>query len=401
MSRNQQTIPRLVASLKDRFSPTWGVGLRWVLVSIVGVLLLLAAINFGVAWYYSGVLYDLALEVREDEKENNLVATAIGDGLVRLEDGPDDGPWRSTGRWGLSWDGGNGMIGDIVESRANGLVRRFMLADGGPPRSSPAKVTSDIFPNDPYLAFGIEYAEVEYESPLGALDAWRFEGALDTWAIFVHGHRGKRGDGLPSLPTLHALGMPTLFITYRNDEGQPRDPGGIYLYGITEWEDLHAAVEDVLSRQGARQVVLIGDSMGGGIVVKFLYESPLAGSVAAVVLDSPVMDFNAPVDLGARQRNLPGFVSATMKWVSTLRFGLDWDDMDYLKDVGRLDVPILLMHGADDELVPIETSDELARLRPDLVEYSVYTDAAHGEAWNTESERYERELREFLLRAAR
>ena len=377
------------------------VGLRGALVSIVAVLLLLAVVNFGVAWYYSGVLYDLALEVREDEVEYDVVATDIGGGLVRLEDGPDDGEWRSPGRWGLVWDGGNGMMGDIVEDGESDLVRRFVLVDGEPPRASAAEVTSDIFPNDPYLAFGIEYEEVEFAAPLGALDAWRFEGELDTWAIFVHGHRGKRGDGLPTLSTLHALGMPAVFITYRNDEGQPGDPSGIHQYGLTEWEDLHAAVEYVLSQPGAEQVVLIGGSMGGGIVTKFLYESSLAGSVVGAALDSPVMDFNAPVDLGARQRNLPGFVSATVKWISTMRFGVDWGAMDYLKDVRRLNVPILLLHGTDDTVVPIETSDEMARLRPDIVTYSVYDETTHGDGWNVDSERYERELREFLVGVVR
>lgn len=75
--------------------------------------------------------------------------------------------------------------------------------------------------------------------------------------------------------------------------------------------------------------------------------------------------------------------------------------MDYLKDSDRLDVPILLIHGDDDARVPIETSDELAQLRPDLVTYSVYADTTHVDGWNTDAERYERELREFLSRVLR
>ena len=209
------------------------------------------------------------------------------------------------------------------------LVRRLTMADGEPPRSSPAVVSSDIYPSDPYLAFSIEYKEVQYKTSPGRQDAWQFEGDGDTWAIFVHGHRGIPGDGLSSFPVLHDIGIPALFITFRNDKGQPKDPSGIYQYGITEWQDLHAAAEYVLSQPGAREIVLVGHSMGGGIVVKFLYESPLASSVTGVVLDSPVMDFNAPVDLGARQRNLPTFIIAPMKWLSTLRFGLDWGAMDY------------------------------------------------------------------------
>ena len=365
---------------------------------VISVFLILALLEFGVGWYYSGVLNDLALEVGENEVEYDLIASAVGEGLVRLERGPDGGEWRLRGKWGLGWDGGRGMIGDIVENGNGFLVRRLTMADGEPPRSAPAFVSGDIYPNDPLLAYGIEYESVEYEAPLGKQDAWRFEGDDDTWAIFVHGLRGVPADGLSSLPVLHDLGLPALFITYRNDKGQPRDPSGIHQYGLTEWQDLHAAVEYALSQPGARDVVLIGHSMGGGIVVKFLYESPLAGSVTGVVMDSPAMDFEAPVDLGARERNLPGFVAATVKWIATLRFGVDWDAMDYLEDADRLDVPILLIHGEDDSRVPIETSDRLAELRPDLVTYSVYPDATHADAWNVDSGRYERELREFLLR---
>ena len=106
-------------------------------------------------------------------------SSAVGKGLIRLEEGPDDGEWRLDGKWGLSWDGGSGMIGDIVEYGGDFLVRRFTMADGDPPRSAPAFVSGDVYPNDPYLAFGIKYEEVEYETPLGRQDAWRFEGDDD------------------------------------------------------------------------------------------------------------------------------------------------------------------------------------------------------------------------------
>ena len=191
-----------------------------------------------------------------------------------------------------------------------------------------------------------------------------------------------RETACPHCLCLHDLGLPALYITYRNDKGQPRDPSGIYQFGLTEWRDLHAAVEYVLSQPGARNVVLIGHSMGGSIIAKFLYESPLAGSVTGAVIDSPMMDFKAPVDSGARKRHLPGFVTSAGKWMTTLRFGLDWDAMDYLKNADRLDVPILLIHGENDTYVPIETSNKLAELRPDLVTYSVYPNATHTNSWN-------------------
>ena len=230
---------------------------RWnlLVVPLISVFAVLAVLNFGVAWYYSGVLNELALEVAPKEIEYDIVASSYDDGHVRLEEGPEDGDWSRAGKWWLGWDGGNGMIEDIVEREDEFLVRRFTLIDGDLPRSAPAFVSGHIYPGDPYLALGIKYEKVEYEAPMGSQEAWLIEGDDDTWAIFVHGHRGTRGDGLFLLPILNDLGIPALFITYRNDEGQPQDPSGLYQYGLTEWQDVHAAVEYTLSqreRQGHR-----------------------------------------------------------------------------------------------------------------------------------------------------
>lgn len=366
------------------------------LIIIIAVIAFVLAANFGVAWYYSGVLHHRALKVTHEPFKYNVTASAVGVGLVRLQDGPDRGRWTLAGKWGIEWEGGNGMVGEIVEEGEGYVVRRFDLADGVPPDLEPALVSGYIYPQDPYLAFGIEYEDVQYEAPLGLQDAWQFEGEGDTWAIFVHGHRGGPEDGLALAPILQDLRIPALFITYRNDEGQPRDPGGIHRFGATEWRDLHAAVEYTLSQPGAENVALIGISMGGGVIVKFLYESPLAGVVSGVVLDSPVLDFKATVDHGARKLHLPGFVTAPMKWLTSLRYGVDWEATDYLKDVDRLEAPILLIHGENDGQVPIGTSKELAELSPEIVSYNVYPNTPHGGSWNVDSERYERELKDFL-----
>ena len=379
-----------------------GLGLRLltrkrVLVPLISLMLLLVVLIFGIGWYFSGVLNYEGLVIREDEREFDLIATVVGEGQIRLEQGPDGGEWTWPGKWGIVWDGGNGMVGDITEEANDSIVRRFTLAAGDPPQSSPATLLSDVYPADPLLYLGIDYEEVQYDAPLGRQDAWRIEGDSGTWAVFVHGQRDGPEEGIPVLTVLHELAMPSLLITYRNDKGQPVDPSDRYQYGLTEWQDLHAAVEDALSQPGATDVVLIGNSMGGAIIIKFLYESPLAGKVKAIVLDSPVLDFSAPVDSGARERNLPGFITATAKWVTTLRFDVDWDALDYLKDVDRLSAPILLVHCTQDERIPIDTSDELAEQRPDLVKYSVYPECGHPDAWYVDSARYERELKEFLL----
>ena len=386
------------ASRRLRFSSkVW----RRLLISVIAVFVVLLIVDLAVAWYYSDVLADEGLRIIDDEANYDLTAAPAGDGLVRIEGDPADDRLDRPGNWGLEWDGGLGKVGEVVDEGDGFVTRRMTAVEGRLRRTTPAELSRRFHQDDPFVAFGIQYREVEYNGPLGAMTALQVGGRDDTWVIFVHGLGAAPVDGMNVLPVIHDLNLPSLFINYRNDEDLPRDPSGRHQHGLTEWRDLHAAVEYVVARQDVRDIVLIGHSMGGGIVMNFLYESPLADRVAGVVMDAPMVDFSFPVDQGGRDRNLPSFVVSSVKWMTTARFGVDWEAMDYLKDVDELNVPIMLFHGEIDPRIPIESSAELARLRPDLVTFSRYPSAGHVESWNVDRERYERELREFLVRVAK
>ena len=73
------------------FRVTRRVDRKRVIIPFTAVLLVLTGFHFGLAWYYSGVLRTLALEVGEEEVEYDLIATMTGEGLIRLEQGPGDG----------------------------------------------------------------------------------------------------------------------------------------------------------------------------------------------------------------------------------------------------------------------------------------------------------------------
>ena len=374
---------------------------RRLLISVIAVFVVLLIVDLAVAWYYSDVLADEGLRIIDDEANYDLTASPAGDGLVRIDGDPADDRLDRPGNWGLEWDGGLARIGEVVDEGDGFVTRRMTAVEGRLRGITPAEMSRRFHQEDPFVAFGIQYREVEYNGPLGAMTALQMGGRDDTWVIFVHGLGAAPVDGMNVLPVIHELNLPSLFINYRNDEGLPRDPSGRHQHGLTEWRDLHAAVEYVVARQDVRDIVLIGHSMGGGVVMNFLYESPLADRVAGVVMDAPMVDFSFPVDKGGRDRNLPTFVVSSVKWMTTARFGVDWEAMDYLKDVDELNVPIMLFHGEIDPRIPIESSAELARLRPDLVTFSRYPSAGHVESWNVDTERYERELREFLVRVAK
>ncbi|MEE9276986.1 MAG: alpha/beta hydrolase, partial [Dehalococcoidia bacterium] len=106
------------------------------------------------------------------------------------------------------------------------------------------------------------------------------------------------------------------------------------------------------------------------------------------------------VDAGARERGYPGLLSRIARWLAAQRFDIDWEAVDYLRRADEFRVPILLFHGAVDDLVPVETSDRLAELRPDLVTYVRVAKAQHVRSWNVAPEAYARAVGEFLERVA-
>ena len=357
-----------------------------------------AAALFGASWYYTESLKNDALEPDHEPPEPDLEVIAVEEGRVTLRAtsaAGKDGDWTKPGIFGLEWDGGYNQVGAILAMRSHEVVRELLQSEDLPRAGEQVRLDSFAFPGDPKQAFGIPFKEVLFTSPLGEFPAWFVDGG-DRWAIFVHGKGARREEALRMLPAVSDLGLSALVITYRNDVGVPAGPDGFYRYGKTEWQDLEGAAEYALG-QGARELVLIGFSMGGGIVMSFLLQSPLAERVVGVILDSPMLDFGAVIDHGARRRNAPALLRATGRRLAGYRFDIDWGELNYLSRADELRVPILLFHGDDDDRVPVETSDALAEARPGIVTYVRASGAGHVRSWNMDPDAYAAAVREFLV----
>lgn len=362
---------------------------------VVGALLTI--LFWGSGWLVSEQLREGALARDETPTKYDQEVVALGPDTATLRAMPEakeNGPWTMGGTWGL--EGASAYYqATSGERHDREVVWELHRLKGNLKVGDRMRLDTRFWPPDLPQTFPAPLREVTYTSPLGQFRAWMLEGTGDTWVIFVHGRGAEPHQGLRLVPVLSELKLPALLITYRNDEDMPLPPDGFYRYGQTEWEDLEDAVKYALDN-GAKRVVLAGWSMGGAIVVNFLYRSPVAQQVEAVILDAPMMNFNATVDFGARQRGIPQLQVVVGKAVSRYRFGVDWPALDYLRDVNRLSVPVLLIHGGSDDTVPIETSEALARARPDIVKYVTFPGAQHVTSWNLDPRRYDDTLRQFL-----
>ena len=292
--------------------------------------------------------------------------------------------------------GAYGQMTAVISTEAETIERSFRTLTGR--FIAGEMVTFDAYasgenPND---AFALEYSDVRIPGELGVNPAWQVDGARDTWVIVVHGEGlDERRQALRILPTVADGGFPALVITYRNDGAAP-DAGGVYRWGLSEWQDIEAAIAYARNR-GAEDFILYGFGMGANIVTMHLHRSDSAADVRGAVLDSFVPDLGAVVDGIGRERDIPAIVSSAAKAVARIRFGLEWSDLNHMMRAAEFDVPLLLLHGSEDDVAPIAEVDAFAEALPDVVTYERFDGAKRTELWNRDPERYNLAVLSFLL----
>lgn len=249
---------------------------------------------------------------------------------------------------------------------------------------------------------GLKYQDVLVPAEHGPMPAWLVPGNPDgdaagtDWVIVTHGYKGLRQDALRILPTFHRLGLSSLTITYRNAHGAPRTRQGVYRLSAEEWQDLEAAV-GYARACGARRLLLMGFSMGGGITLALLRYSPFAPLIRGVILDSPPLEWRSLIRHYARRyRLLP--LAGMVEWLTVFKSGQDFDAIDHHSVMDRFTTPMLLFHGSADRTVPVAHVERLAHARPDIVEYHRVEGAEHVRPWNIDPERYEAILSRFVRR---
>jgi pimeloyl-ACP methyl ester carboxylesterase len=354
--------------------------------SAVVVILLLAGAAIG--WHFSSAI---VVPDRSGWPED-ITVKAVEPGRIVLSRSDDT---LRPGVYGLDWQAGHAIVGAILASDAESVTRRLSRVRGYLVPELKVALESYVYSGDPLEARGLRFSPVQIADELGPMPAWLIPGNSSVWAIVVHGINSNPQVGLRIAPGLHRADLPQLLITYREDRGAPPSPDGHHHMGLTEWHDLEAAARYALSH-GARKLVLVGYSMGGSLVTQFMEKSPLADRVAALVLDAPALNWRRILEFNASQMGLPGKLALPVEWAIDVRIDPDWDSLDALQHSEDFRLPILLFHGTDDEVVPIETSDDFAHALPEWVRYYRVPRAGHTESWNVDPVLYERRLGEFL-----
>ncbi|MEV7644457.1 alpha/beta fold hydrolase [Streptomyces rubiginosohelvolus] len=303
------------------------------------------------------------------------------------------------GTWGIAGSGIHAVVGPVVDGASEGadtVVRRLeSVGQGILEPGVKVRLTPALYGGDPGSDLGLDHQEVEIPGELGPLPAWYVPGARDTWIITVHGLGTTRAQPMNLMPFLHQQRFPVLDIAYRGDPGAPRPADGLGHFGASEWRDLDAALRYAL-RYGARNVIVHGWSTGATMALYAAVESPLRDRISGIVLDSPVLDWQATVRALAAARGVPAALLPLAVRAAQGRTGMGATPVLETSVPASLRTPTLILHGPDDTVAPWGPSRELAARRADLVSLHAVPQAPHASMWNVGPARYEETLRRFL-----
>ncbi|KOV95807.1 hypothetical protein ADL04_19635 [Streptomyces sp. NRRL B-3648] len=303
------------------------------------------------------------------------------------------------GTYGLAGDGSHAVVGPVLEAAAHSadtVVRRLeRVTHGTLAPGDTVWLTPNVYVGDPRAALGLDHEDVGVPGALGTLPAWFVPGDRETWVIAVHGLGATREQAMNVMGFLHRRRLPVLALAYRGDPGAPRSPDGLNHLGETEWRDVDAAVRYAVGR-GARRVVLLGWSTGATMALRAAEHSTVRDRIAGLVLDSPVLSWEATLRALARARHTPQPLLPLAVRAAQGRAGLHVDRVAEIVDPARLRVPTLIVHGPQDQVAPWEFSRRLARRRADVVALHTVAQAPHAAMWNADPAEYEERLRRFL-----
>lgn len=279
-----------------------------------------------------------------------------------------------------------------------GFVKQNLgdLDDVNAPVNIPLSDYKDI------IAKGIDYVK---STPHKWVDTVSFDGLRlfaryydnksDKTVIFFHGYRSSPVRDFSCAVKMYLdRGFNVLLCDQRS---HGRSEGKIISFGVKESHDVLTWIEVAAERFGAERVILSGMSMGASTVL-LACEHGLPETVKGIIADC---GFTKPADIINRvakknfKINAKPFLPLLNIYCKIFgKFSIF--KADTVKAIKNCNIPILFIHGNDDNFVPCEMTKETfesANFESRLV---LIDGAGHGLSFLVDRTRVEKELFEFL-----
>lgn len=198
--------------------------------------------------------------------------------------------------------------------------------------------------------------------------------------VWFHGNAGNISHRVENIKLLHDLVRVNVFIFdyrgYGQSEGRPSEEG-TYLDGEAALE----LIGNKLGDKNRKNIILFGRSLGAAIAT----EMATRFDSQALILESPF------VSIAEMARTIMSFLPIG-PFLQT--------KYEVKKKIKKTKIPLLVLHGERDEIVPIEQGKKVFDAAPEPKKFFTIAGAGHNDTYIVGGENYFRQLKEFIDKTA-
>lgn len=214
------------------------------------------------------------------------------------------------------------------------------------------------------------------------------------WVLLLHGYTGWKEELYPIAYQYAQRGYHALVPDMRCSGESDGDFIGM---GWTDRIDNMLWLNQILEKDSTAQIVLHGQSMGASCALMMSGEK-LPSQVSAIVSDCAYTD---AYRMFAKQMTdwfgLPSFpLLDSMNLILQLRGGYDLKDASALNAIKKTTLPVLIIHGDQDDMVPVTMAHELYDAADSEKELLIIPEAGHAQAADKDPGLYYNTVFHFL-----
>lgn len=195
--------------------------------------------------------------------------------------------------------------------------------------------------------------------------------------LYLHGNGGNVGDNLEHARRFQRLGFSVLLIDYRGygrSQGNFPTEAQVYEDAGIAWDYL------VETRQIKPQnIFFYGHSLGGAIAIDLAVKKP---DIAGLIVQGTFTSMKDMVGVRKEYRFFPNL--------------LVHQKFDSIDKVQELKMPVLVIHGTSDEIIPYTMSEELYEVLRVPKQLYLVPNAGHNDVATIAGVKYQEKIKEFV-----
>lgn len=242
----------------------------------------------------------------------------------------------------------------------------------------------------------IKYEEVNIVSFDGLKLTGRYYHIDDSYPIQIQFH-GYRGNAYRDMCGGNKLARENKFNTLVIDQrAHGKSKGHTITFGVKESRDCLSWINYVNQRFNNPDIYLVGVSMGASTIL-LASQYDLTSNVKAIIADCPFSSTKQIIKKVVKDLKLPvnlvyPFIALGAKVFG--RFNINHGEVN--KAIQKCKIPVLIIHGKDDELVPVDMAYLINENNKEMIQLEIFENAKHGVSYFADSERYISIVNEFI-----